>query len=168
MKRAGLAVFAAMASVSVLAVRAPGIAAAGPPAKRAAPVLLASDSPFAGGCYGAQSGANYRNSVVEPSLAADPGNPAHLVAAWQQDRWSNEAVALWLPRPSTMGAPGRNRPRSSRYAREERFSALPIPGSRSAQAARPTRLASGMTTPTSTGPCWSRRLPSVASRGTRP
>ena len=28
----------------------------------------------------------YRNSVVEPSLAIDPGNPAHLVAAWQQDR----------------------------------------------------------------------------------
>jgi hypothetical protein len=35
-----------------------------------------------------QPGINYLNSEVEPSLAVDPTNPNHLVAAWQQDRWS--------------------------------------------------------------------------------
>jgi titin len=36
-----------------------------------------------------QSGTNYLNSEVEPRLAADPRNPSHLVAVWQQDRWSD-------------------------------------------------------------------------------
>jgi len=30
----------------------------------------------------------YRNSEVQPMVIADPGNPAHLVANFQQDRWS--------------------------------------------------------------------------------
>lgn len=36
-----------------------------------------------------QSGTYYLNSEVEPYLAVDPNNPLHLVAVWQQDRWSN-------------------------------------------------------------------------------
>lgn len=46
-------------------------------------------SPFADGCEGRQDGQLYRGTEVEPSLAIDPTNPAHLVAAWQQDRWAN-------------------------------------------------------------------------------
>lgn len=36
-----------------------------------------------------QSGTVYLNSEVEPMIAADPTNPLHMVAVWQQDRWSN-------------------------------------------------------------------------------
>jgi hypothetical protein len=54
------------------------------------PVRVSSVSPFAEGCEGfPPSGRVYRNSVVEPSLAVDPVNPLHLVAAWQQDRWAS-------------------------------------------------------------------------------
>jgi hypothetical protein len=34
----------------------------------------------------------YAGSEVEPSLSVSPVNPDHLVAAWQQDRWSNGAA----------------------------------------------------------------------------
>jgi hypothetical protein len=47
-------------------------------------------SPFANNTADSgQPGINYLNSEVEPSLAVDPTNANHLVAAWQQDRWSN-------------------------------------------------------------------------------
>ncbi len=49
-------------------------------------------SPFALGCNGQFSGVNgvnYPGAEVEPSLAKNPANPKHLIAAWQQDRWSN-------------------------------------------------------------------------------
>jgi hypothetical protein len=47
-------------------------------------------SPFAAGCEGtAAAGTLYANSEVEPYVAVNPGNPAHLIGAWQQDRWSN-------------------------------------------------------------------------------
>jgi hypothetical protein len=36
-----------------------------------------------------QSGTVYLNAEVEPRIAVDPGNPQHLVAVWQQDRWSD-------------------------------------------------------------------------------
>src|SRR5262249_36180619 len=50
-------------------------------------------SPFPPGCNGEpQSGINYRNSSVEPFLSIDPTNPAHLIAVWQQDRWSNNGA----------------------------------------------------------------------------
>jgi hypothetical protein len=32
---------------------------------------------------------NYAGSEVEPYIAADPSNPAHLVASFQQDRWND-------------------------------------------------------------------------------
>src|SRR5438105_1464158 len=30
----------------------------------------------------------FENAEVEPFLAVDPGNPAHLIGVWQQDRYS--------------------------------------------------------------------------------
>jgi len=49
----------------------------------------ATPSPFTPGCDAGQTGTSYLGSEVEPSLAINPANPQHLVAAWQQDRWSN-------------------------------------------------------------------------------
>lgn len=37
-------------------------------------------------------GTLYVGSSVEPQLAVDPRAPRHLVAVWQQDRWSNEGA----------------------------------------------------------------------------
>jgi hypothetical protein len=55
-------------------------------------VQVANVDPFAGNTadnVSGQAGTNFPNTQVEPSLAVDPANPMHLVAAWQQDRWSN-------------------------------------------------------------------------------
>ena len=50
-------------------------------------------SPFAPGCDGVIApGTLYVNAEVEPHVAVNPVNPNHLVAAWQQDRWSNGAA----------------------------------------------------------------------------
>ncbi|MFC5576834.1 exo-alpha-sialidase [Lysobacter niabensis] len=38
---------------------------------------------------GGQTGTLYQNAEVEPYVAVDPTNPANLIGAWQQDRWSN-------------------------------------------------------------------------------
>jgi hypothetical protein len=45
--------------------------------------------PFAACSTAGQVGTNYPNSQVEPRVAVDPTNPAHIVGVWQQDRWSN-------------------------------------------------------------------------------
>lgn len=45
-------------------------------------------SPFPATC-GGTGGTAYVNAEVEPSLAVDPLDANHWVAAWQQDRWSN-------------------------------------------------------------------------------
>jgi hypothetical protein len=37
-------------------------------------------------------GTLFVGSSVEPQLAVDPRAPRHLVAVWQQDRWSNEGA----------------------------------------------------------------------------
>jgi hypothetical protein len=53
-------------------------------------VRLSAASPFAPGCDGAAvTGTLYQDAEVEPSLAVDPLDPTHLLAAWQQDRWSD-------------------------------------------------------------------------------
>ena len=49
-------------------------------------------SPFAPACNGQVSGASgvlYPGAEVESSLARNPANPNHMIASWQQDRWSN-------------------------------------------------------------------------------
>lgn len=52
-------------------------------------VVSPAQSPFPAGCNVQASGVNYPGAEVEPSLARHPTNPNHMVAAWQQDRWSN-------------------------------------------------------------------------------
>ena len=52
--------------------------------------LVTGPSPFTSDCNGApQSGTLYPNSEVEPHLAVNPTDKRNLIAAWQQDRWSN-------------------------------------------------------------------------------
>lgn len=47
-------------------------------------------SPVAARCTGGSaSGSFFANAEVEPFVAIDPGNSLHLVASWQQDRWTN-------------------------------------------------------------------------------
>jgi hypothetical protein len=53
-------------------------------------VQVSSLSPFTNTSdISGQSGTVTLNSSVEPDIAVDPNNPMHMVAAWQQDRWSN-------------------------------------------------------------------------------
>ncbi|HEX4423479.1 MAG TPA: sialidase family protein [Kofleriaceae bacterium] len=53
-------------------------------------VQVSGDTPFAPQCGGeAESGGVFAGVEVEPSVAADPTRPSHLVGAWQQDRWGN-------------------------------------------------------------------------------
>lgn len=52
--------------------------------------VLSGPSPFAPNCDGVQPrGQVYLNAEAEPIVAANPTNPQNVVAAWQQDRWSN-------------------------------------------------------------------------------
>lgn len=62
-----------------------------PPLVTDAEIRVSGNSPFAAGCStGALAGGiEYRNAEVEPHVAINPVNPANLIAAWQQDRWSN-------------------------------------------------------------------------------
>jgi len=53
-------------------------------------VRLSAASPYPAGCDGVVSaGTLYENAEVEPTVAVSPADPTHLVAAWQQDRWSD-------------------------------------------------------------------------------
>jgi len=69
-------------------------ASAAAAAASVAPLSLVSEpSPFAG-CTGgldpgSPPGTNNLNAEVEPSVAVDPTTPSHLIAVFQQDRWSN-------------------------------------------------------------------------------
>jgi len=56
------------------------------------PVRVSPIDPFAGitaDRVAEQPGVNYPGTQVEPMVVADPRHPNRLVAAWQQDRWSN-------------------------------------------------------------------------------
>jgi hypothetical protein len=54
------------------------------------PSQFTGPSPFAPNCNGApQTGTVNPNAEVEPWVDANPRDPRHLVAVWQQDRWSN-------------------------------------------------------------------------------
>src|SRR5262245_8387120 len=44
-----------------------------------------------------QRGTVYLNSEVEPQIAVDPTNLNHVVAVWQQDRWSNGGARGVVP-----------------------------------------------------------------------
>ena len=62
-----------------------------PPFSSVQQIRLSKPSTFAPGCDGlaAENGTLYTNTAVEPSMVASPFNPMNLIAAWQQDRWSN-------------------------------------------------------------------------------
>jgi hypothetical protein len=61
-----------------------------PPLDSLPDVRVSAASPFVAGCDGAAvTGTLYPNAEVEPSLAVDPLDPTHLLAAWQQDRRSD-------------------------------------------------------------------------------
>ena len=49
-------------------------------------------TPFTPGCNAQATGTLYTGAEVEPHLATNPGNRKHMVAAWQQDRWSTGAA----------------------------------------------------------------------------
>ncbi len=52
--------------------------------------VSAASSPLASGCTGTpSSGTLFSNAEVEPHLAINPSNPRNLIAAWQQDRFSD-------------------------------------------------------------------------------
>jgi hypothetical protein len=83
------------------------------------PVRVSGASPLPPGCGApATRGTRYADSEVEPHLAVHPTNPDHLVAAWQQDRWSNGAAdalvagvsldggATWTAAPLPLSACG--------------------------------------------------------------
>ncbi|MCP4628266.1 MAG: exo-alpha-sialidase [bacterium] len=57
-----------------------------------APLQISGDSPF-DGCTAddpaSQLGEVFHDSEVEPWVAVNPRDPNHVVASWQQDRWSN-------------------------------------------------------------------------------
>ena len=53
-------------------------------------VTISTATPFTSGCDGAvATGVLYVDAEVEPTIAVNPINPANVVAAWQQDRWSD-------------------------------------------------------------------------------
>lgn len=53
-------------------------------------VRVSQASPFPASCGGALPGSqSYEDAEVEPYVAVDPTNPAHLIGVWQQDRWSD-------------------------------------------------------------------------------
>src|SRR3954454_15211661 len=78
----------ALAAASTLALSAGPTAAA-----TVGPLIKVSKSdPFAKcdpGNAGVPPGKNYPNGEVEPYVIADPSDPDHLLAGWQQDRWYN-------------------------------------------------------------------------------
>ncbi|HTI20567.1 MAG TPA: sialidase family protein [Kutzneria sp.] len=50
---------------------------------------ISQPSPFPAGCdHKDPVGTNYPNAEVQPDIAVDPHNPAHMVSAFQTDRWS--------------------------------------------------------------------------------
>src|SRR6266536_3555362 len=51
--------------------------------------VVSVSSPFAGCDISGQPGVNFLNSEVEPWVEVNPTDPNNIVAAWQQDRWSN-------------------------------------------------------------------------------
>ncbi len=62
-----------------------------PPFTSVEQIRVSQPSSFPAGCDGVavETGTLYPNTAVEPTLVVNPFNPLNLVAAWQQDRWSD-------------------------------------------------------------------------------
>src|SRR6266508_1281311 len=76
----------ALAGAFTLATVAPSSAG---PFTRSPLKVVSVSSPFAGCDISGQPGVNFLNSEVEPWVEVNPTDPNNIVAAWQQDRWSN-------------------------------------------------------------------------------
>src|SRR4051794_22487993 len=78
---------AAVAAVAVPIAVLPAMA--GPLATQ--PLVPVSGASPIAGCTldGPQTGTLFENSEVEPYVAVNPANPDNLIAAWQQDRYSD-------------------------------------------------------------------------------
>lgn len=55
-------------------------------------IRLSGQSPLPVTCPDGGGGTAYVNAEVEPRVAVNPRDPEHLIAVWQQDRWSNGAA----------------------------------------------------------------------------
>jgi hypothetical protein len=66
---------------------------------------VSATSPVAAGCTGGSTsgGSVFANAEVEPSLARSPTNPQLLLAAWQQDRWSDGGARALVSATSSDG-----------------------------------------------------------------
>lgn len=61
-----------------------------PPFTSVTQVRVSQSATFTAGCDGvAATGTLYTGTTVEPSLALNPLTPSNLIAAWQQNRWSD-------------------------------------------------------------------------------
>ena len=61
-----------------------------PPVVSDGAVRISAPSTFSANCSGAtETGTLYLNAEVEPFVAINPRNANHLIAVWQQNRWSN-------------------------------------------------------------------------------
>lgn len=89
--------------LTLVSLIAPGAVAA--PTSHTAPIPISAtrSSPLGQCRQGPQTGRNYRNSEVEPWVAADPRNPQRLAAAYQQDRWSDGGARGVVTAISTNG-----------------------------------------------------------------
>ncbi len=82
----------------------PGNAPAPPPAAGPPLVIASGPSPVAAACTGGSaSGTYYADAEVEPWVAVDPTDSRRLLAAWQQDRWSNGAARALVSAVSSDG-----------------------------------------------------------------
>jgi hypothetical protein len=86
-----------LAALLLASTAAPGLAQ---------PVQISGADPFAG-CtaddVAHQPGTNYPDTEIEPWIDAIPSDPPHLIAGWQQDRWSNGGARGLVSAVSTDG-----------------------------------------------------------------
>src|SRR4051794_11349476 len=112
-----------LAGTAALALSAAGLAHPAAAATVGPLVKVSKSDPFAKcdpGNAGVPPGTNYPNAEVEPYVIADPNNPDHLLAGWQQDRWSNGGSRGLVAGVSTNGGeswPGARPPRATKNAR---------------------------------------------------
>jgi hypothetical protein len=106
MPRARLRI-ALAASLMMLIVVGAGSAAAGP--FTSGPLVQVSGASPIAACNGDDGnigGTKFVDSEVEPHVVVDPSNPAVLIGAWQQDRWSNGGSEGLVTATSTNGGAG--------------------------------------------------------------
>ena len=66
-------------------------------------VRVSADGVYDPNCGRNETGTLFINAEVEPHLALNPARPSNLIAAWQQDRWSNGGARGLVAAASTDG-----------------------------------------------------------------